>query len=44
MDRHDIAQRARLLFNYHAMTGQYLDAYRDVTEIFDSRGTVQLTV
>jgi hypothetical protein len=37
MDRNSIAQRARLLFNYHAMTTQYLDAYRHVTEIFDGR-------
>jgi glycosyltransferase involved in cell wall biosynthesis len=37
MDRNYIAQRARLLFNYHAMTRQYLDAYRHVTELFDGR-------
>jgi glycosyltransferase involved in cell wall biosynthesis len=37
MDRNYIAQRARLLFNYRTMTTQYLEAYRDVTEIFDGR-------
>jgi glycosyltransferase involved in cell wall biosynthesis len=35
MDRNYIAQRARLLFNYDAMTRQYLDAYRHVTELFE---------
>jgi hypothetical protein len=40
MDRNYIAQRARLLFNYRAMTAQYLDAYRHVTEIFDGRAAV----
>ena len=36
MNRNDIAQRARHLFNYATMTRQYVDAYRRVAQIFDS--------
>jgi glycosyltransferase involved in cell wall biosynthesis len=35
MDRTYIAHRARLLFNYHTMTRQYLRAYQRVIDIFE---------
>ncbi|MCD8507438.1 glycosyltransferase family 4 protein [Candidatus Woesebacteria bacterium] len=37
LDREYVAQRARLLFNYHTMTESYLKAYEQVTTEFAAR-------